>query len=321
MRRMMISDSEYMHLYIMPIEKEKIQYSSGEYGKGKMSIELMQAIIGYVDLEIDKYKGLRVSWVGDDPLLAMNIVKYLSESLMYICYQHKKVLVADMTTNGYFLSLDNIKELSKYKICSYQINICADKSVYDDQRLMINGGNIYEEIVKNFCEIKRWRGNKNIRYKFEVLSEGADDSIKEYIYCIKELLLGDENFDLYALDNWERSRSSVSVSEKELVSYNTNHKNNVQPSVAENNKGYKLKKTKSNAKLVKPRRLVIGSDGVLYKCTAHYDDQRNKIGYVSKDGVFHWGEREYIDGNIRKMCRECRPEEEYVGRKCPYFAV
>lgn len=320
MSRMIISDSEYMHLYIMPIEKNKVQYRGGQYEKGKMSIELMQSIIGYVDLQIDKYKGLKVSWYGDDPLLAIDKIKYLSESLMFICNQHKKLFVADMTTNGYLLSLDNIKELYKYRIYSYQINICTDQTIYDDLSLMINGGNIYEEIVKNFSEIINWKGHQNIYYKFELLSEKTDDSIKEYISGIKDLFLEDGNFDIHALVNWNSCRGDDFDSEKESATYNSNYEDQVQASVAENIKCYKPQRTKAK-RAVNPRELVIGSDGVLYKCTAYFDDRRNKIGYVSKDGIFHWSENEYPDGGVRKVCRKCDPKVERIGRKCPYQAV
>lgn len=50
------------------------------------------AIVHYIDRQIPNYKGLVLSWFGGEPLLAMDLVEYISEKVIQICKAQKKHL-------------------------------------------------------------------------------------------------------------------------------------------------------------------------------------------------------------------------------------
>ena len=65
-------------LTILPTEQCNFRcvYCPEEFSRGKMSEEVQKAIIRYVRQNINAYTGLRVSWFGGEPLLAMDVIAH-----------------------------------------------------------------------------------------------------------------------------------------------------------------------------------------------------------------------------------------------------
>lgn len=62
-----------------------------------MTKEIQNSIIKYVQKNILNYVGLSVVWFGGEPLLALDVVEYLSENFIKICKAGKRTYVSGMT--------------------------------------------------------------------------------------------------------------------------------------------------------------------------------------------------------------------------------
>ena len=187
--------NNYLDLIIMPTEKCNFRcvYCYENFEKPKMSKEVQNAIIQFVNKELPRHKGLSVGWFGGEPLLATDVVASLSEAFIELCKKHKKPYRASMTTNGYLLNLETFKKMLHYKINHFQITIDGDKSIHDTQRILVNKKGTFDTIINNLNEIKNnsqsklWtislRTNvttnviKNIdQFKKDIISNFSNDS-------------------------------------------------------------------------------------------------------------------------------------------------
>ncbi len=150
-----IMNEKYLQLVIMPTEQcnFRCRYCYETFEKPKMSISIQNAIIKYVQKNISNYMGLSVSWFGGEPLMALDVIEYLSENFLRICKAAKRVYMSGITTNGYDLTADIFKQLYKFKILSYQITLDGYRSQHDNQRILADGSGTFDRIVNNLIEI------------------------------------------------------------------------------------------------------------------------------------------------------------------------
>lgn len=285
--------SKFLHIFIMPYERNMGSGGYGVVSQGKMNIEIAQAIIGYVDRKIENYKGLLVSWYGDEPLMALEIVEYLSESLISICEQHSKSYFADITTNGYLLTIDMIKELYLYKVYSYRIMIDNGDAVYDDQRSLVNGGEPFDVILHNLFDIKKHfrKDYLNIVIRLNLKGDKEDKILMKYIYLFRYIFSNDQIFDISTLVTWKNEQGDNITPKTVLVNNSVCAEDNTIFSKNRQVKSYhKLYDTFTDERWNfkgMGSGLVIGYDGKLYKCMSLNDGVKFPIGYIAKDGTFN----------------------------------
>ena len=149
--RQEVINSKYLHLTIMPTEQCNFRcvYCYESFSKGKMDLSIAKAIIDYIKREIHKYRGVLISWFGGEPLLAMDLIEYISNEVILICREQKKNFLADMTTNGYLLSRNVVEKLYKLRVFKYQITLDGYIQTHDHQRVLRGGGGTFETIVNN----------------------------------------------------------------------------------------------------------------------------------------------------------------------------
>ena len=72
--------------------------------------------------------------------------------------------------------------------------------------------------------------------------------------------------------------------------------------------------------------MVIGSDGRLYKCTVAFNDPRNQVGQLERDGTLtidraKWDRWVLTDGLENKKCDSCWFNAACQSRACPLVAM
>ena len=145
-----------LRLVIMPTEQcnFRCQYCYESFKHGKMSLEHQNGIIEYIRRNINRFTSVHLEWYGGEPLLAFDIIQYISNAVLNICRCAKKPMTSSITTNGYYLTLDVFKELQRYHVINIQITIDGLKSTHDKQRVLANGDPTYDIILHNLVEIK-----------------------------------------------------------------------------------------------------------------------------------------------------------------------
>ncbi len=323
-----VLNERYLHLIIMPTEQcnFRCKYCYETFEKGKMSKTTQDAVIKYVKKNILNYVGLVVSWFGGEPLMAIDVVEYLSENFIKICKSAKRTYTSGMTTNGYNLTPDVFARLYKLKIMNYQITLDGAKAQHDNQRALANGEGTFDKIINNLSQIKNMRALGtvfNIRTNF---TKAIIDHIDDYLSFYSETFGDDPRFDLYVQQAGDWGGTRVKKFSMELISspysfileklkmHNITfgraaHFNELQ---CEMNVCYAARQSS----------FVIGSDGTIYKCTVHFDMPENIVGLLNENGLMELNENfnKWIVpfAEIEDKCKECPKCASCLPVGCPY---
>lgn len=326
-----VLDDKYLNLIIMPTEQcnFRCKYCYETFEKGKMTKETQDSIIKYVQKNILNYVGLSVVWFGGEPLLALDVVEYLSENFIKICKAGKRTYVSGMTTNGYNLTPDVFDKLYKLKILNYQITLDGFRTQHDSQRVLAGGGGTFDRIVNNLVQIKNKKAFGtvfNIRTNF---TKAIIENIDEYLDFYKQTFGNDPRFSFYVQQagDWggervkdfsEKLADSVygvvlhKMKEHGITFGRASHFSELQ---GELNTCYAAKKNS----------LVIGSDGMVYKCTVHFDLPENQVGKLHENGTIELNEnflkwiRPFSEMDVE--CSNCYNRAACYPMKCPYALI
>lgn len=326
-----ILNEKYLQLIIMPTEQcnFRCKYCYETFEKGKMSIQLQDAIIRYVQKNILNYIGLSVTWFGGEPLMALDVIEYLSDNFIKICKSAKRTYMSGMTTNGYNLTPDIFEKLYKLKILSYQITIDGFKTQHDNQRVFMDGSGTFDRIVDNLIKIKQVKAFGavfNIRTNY---TKSIIENIDAFLEFYKQTFGDDSRFGLYI---------------QQAADYGGNKINNFYDQLLSSNHTLVLKKMKeygitlgrlshfnelnceiSTCYAAKENSYVIGSDGTIYKCTVHFDMPDNNVGNLDENGYMHLNDnlRKWINPfyNAEKKCKGCFNRANCLPMKCPYAII
>ena len=114
-----------------------------------MSNDTANALVNFIDSKLYGVKTLKVTWFGGEPLLALNLIQFLSHSLRQLAKKHSCDYEAFIITNGYLLNDSNIQILSQCQIRTVQISLDGDKSTHDSRRFLLRGGHSFNVILHN----------------------------------------------------------------------------------------------------------------------------------------------------------------------------
>lgn len=184
-------NSKVLSLIIVPTENCNLRcvYCCEEFENHKMSMQMQESIIEYIEKNIDKYSGLNVNWFGGEPLLAMDVIRNLSTNFIRICKEHKKLYSSFMVTNGTLLDIDTFKELYKLKILMYQITLDGVANIHDNQRVDLNKKGTFNKIFNNLLCIKNSNAGK---YATILVLTNCSENIRGYLDEYKKIFY--ENF-------------------------------------------------------------------------------------------------------------------------------
>ena len=293
-----------------------------------MKVSVAQAIVNYIKKEIVNYKGLLISWFGGEPTLALDIIEFISNSVISICKEYKKRYFADMTTNGYLLTLDVVEKLYKMHIYRYQITLDGGIKTHDKQRLLCNGDKTFTVITNNLLNIKTNFKKKflGITIRTNLTKEILENSIKDYIAFINNNFANDAIFDFRFRAAWGEKAEDE---EKDIYIESVTDAYRYIFSLLQHIEGLNFSGELAELMLgggvcyaAKRDDYVVGSDGTIYKCTVHFEDKMNRIGYITDNGDFYidqsklnyWTKADVFSG----ACSDCTSKLSCLGIGCPY---
>lgn len=125
------------------------KYCYEENKKGRMSPQLVERIVEFVEQQAPVLGRLDVNWYGGEPLLAMDIIQDLSETFMDLAEEYKMEYTASMISNGYKLTPEVTDKLVDYKVKTIQITIDGPERLHNLKRPLKNGKPSFRTIIKN----------------------------------------------------------------------------------------------------------------------------------------------------------------------------
>lgn len=321
-----------LFLTIMPTEKCNFRctYCYEDYQKGKMKESVAQAIVDYIDRIIDNYRSLHIEWFGGEPTLALDIVEYISTRVVALCKKHHIPFTAGMTTNGYLLTLDIVEKLYSYRIYTYQITIDGYKQTHDKQRTLYGGGPTFDVITKNIRIIQKNFKRKFLKFTIrtnltnEIIKESLDDYLDFARYTLAPNGMVNFRFRIAWVGNVNSNPNMYILSEEDCYKYLSDRLKGM-PEVNIDDDFYGLLPFGEICYAANKNALVFGSDGTIYKCTVHFDDNKNKVGIICDDGSIHFDPEKLSIWHTRKpleqKCYNCHSLFSCLGIGCPYNCV
>ena len=324
-----------LRLIILPTEQcnYRCKYCYESFEKGKMTEEIQEAIVKYIRRNITKYAGLRISWFGGEPLLALDVIEQISIKVINICKKARRKYVADITTNGYLLSLDVFKKLLSLNVLEYQITIDGIKQVHDSKKPLVNGGGTFDTVTNNLRAIKQ--EVRSSTFSIVIRSNVTEDallSMDEFTDYFNKLLRDDKRFSFFLrpAGDWggnnrlsEMTQACISECQIGLV-YRNFYKNGYPLNVYTHRTFYYPGGCMCYAAFINV--YVICSDGKVRKCTYELDDEEYSVGRLLPNGEMEICKEKsdkWIGNRVRflKQCDECSFSPLCFGSCCPRINI
>lgn len=254
-----------------------------------MSAEAQAVLLKFVQKSIANHKALHVSWFGGEPLLAPEVISYLSNGFRRICDSRHLSYSADITTNGFLLDHDMFDKLYELGVYKYYITLDGVKEQHDKRRFTKIGNGTFDKIVSNLIRIKNNRQYRFAKISIRVnMSQGFFEHSDEFLNYLSNNFADDPRFEFTFVPVVKFSGSDFPdeyVFHDYSSVFERLNKNEVYVSKL-------LPKEYHMASIIRqpkcPSALknsyVITPDLKVYKCNAHYDFEANTLGKIEKKG-------------------------------------
>lgn len=314
---------DLLHLIILPTEKCNLRcvYCYEDFKKGKMSEKIQKDILLYLKENIKNYKYLYISWFGGEPLLEIEIIKYLTYEIKKICLENNIEYHAGITTNGTLLTKQNFELLLECNVEDFQITLDGPKYIHDKQRVTINGKGTFTKIYENLQMIKNVQGQFNIVLRTNIKA-GVDDAIYDYIDRVYRDFASDKRFKLHLVaiaDLTGETKATIDLCDTaHLFPYYRYAK---QKGISFEFYEKLFQPTCMVCYAANPHSFVIGSDGTVYKCTVAFNNSFNQIGKINEGKIMY--DKKKMDLWIKNgietstKCKLCKFVPLCLGKFCP----
>jgi len=131
-------------------------YCFENHRPGKMSPEVQEDVVNLARRMLEARGGnrLRITWYGGEPLLAPDVIESLSGRLIALAEEFKVSYSAQIITNGYLLSQENIDMLERCRVSTCQVTLDGLGEKNDVTRRLAGGGPTFGRITDNLRKNK-----------------------------------------------------------------------------------------------------------------------------------------------------------------------
>lgn len=160
-----------------------------------MTAETANGIVSYVRKNITKYREVHVAWFGGEPLLRLDLIQSMSQTLMDICHKRNRLYTSAITTNGYFLNRDVFMTLYRCNVRKFAVTIDGLAEVHDRQRFTADGKGSFDRIISNLLEIKTI--SRNLKFELNIRSNVSREGLQTlapYVQYMSDLFADDDRF-------------------------------------------------------------------------------------------------------------------------------
>ena len=281
-----------------------------------MDKQTQNKVFKYIQRVLKNYKSLYISWFGGEPLIANNIIHNISSSIIAECKKEGKPYLAEITTNGYLLSVEVFEQLLKDRIYFYQITIDGNKEIHNKNRPHKTDSDSFTKIYKNLLDIKEKIKNRSFRIIIRInLTKEMSEQLNEILKQFKKDFGGDERFSfaVQPVKNWGGDK--IEKNKGELVHCLSDYifdldKFNEQGIKLAGKKFFNFGETFCDSNLKDG--FLIDTDGSLKRCSIAIYDKNvrdiNTVGYISSEGepIMNGNDVKWKRKIISESCTRCR---------------
>lgn len=295
---------------LLPTEKcnFRCSYCYESHKGGTMNEATIDKVGELIDILLKDYDMLQLNWFGGEPLLAIDVMRQVTEKVSDICRRHRKSYYSSITTNGYFLTVDMMKQLLKMHVVLYQVTIDGNRQTHDRQRYLADGSGTYDTILGNLVRIKNEIRTATIRVIVRVNVPNSFDN--HGIIELSKIFCDDKRFRI----NAQRIFKSGLNEETDFGEY---------LKVVENHKQCTPKSLIPEETICYAARnntIMIRADGDVGKCTVNLDDADNQFGNINDMNLKEFRLNSLVYGHSRHLrteCMQCCIYPLCFGKQCP----
>lgn len=120
---------------------------------GNMSKSIQEKLVDFIEKQAKHLNSLQINWYGGEPLLAIDVIRSLSDRFIEIFQKHNLTYNAFMISNGSLLNDTIINDLIKYHVKGIQITLDGPPEVHDSRRVSKNGVFQFNKIIENINKL------------------------------------------------------------------------------------------------------------------------------------------------------------------------
>lgn len=279
-------------------------YCYEEHKKVYMSEKVGDKILEFIEQRFKSVKTeyLDVTWYGGEPLLNIDIIKYLSEKIIVLCEKEKIKYSSYIVTNGVLLNEDIAKTLKECSVSGAQITIDGPKEINDVRRLLLDGSSSFDIISEN---IKKAKNYLDITVRCNIDKTNVDSinyldnyfknlGVVMYVAPVTKLTevchaKTDECFSSYEFKDIEMQVL------KDKIHESSEHLRFIVPTVKTLGCGG-----------ISNSAYVIDPDGNLLKCWNHIGNSSKVVGNVESGEIYNHVNNEWLSYDIHEKCVKCK---------------
>ena len=324
-----LAASNQLQLVLLPNEQcnFRCKYCAQTFARKKMQRDVIEGVVAHVRKRAPTLRRLSIGWFGGEPLTAPEIIQEVSGRLQDICRNHNIAYSSSMTTNGYLMTESVAHMLLRCEVRGYQITLDGPREEHD--RLRVLGDGHRGTFDRIFANLKALRGLDEefkvvLRVNFDRLSV---PHMEPFLDMLETEFAHDERFctDFHPVGRWggpnDAQLAVCGADEGQFNSLDLARRaiaRGLDPAGVRE----KLQPGGSKCYAARPYSFIIGSDGVVYKCTVAFEDPRNHVGRITADGdlMLDAAKHELWIGqgaDKDKGCRSCFFSPACQGNACP----
>jgi uncharacterized protein len=267
-----------------------------------MSQEVQNGIVDFVKNKYSTIDTLGVVWYGGEPLLEIDIIKYMSSELQKFAKNYSAYLV----TNGFYLDklIDSIAEL---RITGLQITLDGTKDTHNLTRHLKNGKGTFDKILANIDALIDNYHNVGVSIRMNINKYNSDQYVP-LLHILQERF--GKRVHLYPAFVRDYGRGCPSGSCYEDSAQKAEFLKSVFDEYGiYTNAIYPLRASKG-CMSQKMNAFVIGTEGELYKCWHHLGLDEKIVGSIfDPHTITNYALLSEMmiknDGMLDSKCRSC----------------
>jgi len=256
-------------------------------------------------------KAIDIDYYGGEPLLNMDIIRFLSEKFQEWCEENKKSYGFTMTTNGTLLTPDVVAELKPLGFQSARITIDGVKEIHDARRPFRSGkGSSYDTIMKNLKDtidmlpitLVNVCSEESMKQLPELLDELEERQI------LRKLAAFQPGIEQAYLDNQGKVCGSMDCAltkesaENFLLAIHELFRRDLPP------RGELLQGANCSVTAAQGL-LIFNADGKMYKCPVLMDRPEYTVGHVNEEML----NKHHYECVTKEIWKQCLDDTD-----CPY---
>lgn len=234
----------------------------------------------FIESRSGQFQTLHITWFGGEPLLGMSRLKELSSFFIDFCQKQNIKYYADITTNGYALTLSRCHQLiNNCSVKRFIITIDGTAAIHDKRRPLKNGEGTFEVIWRNIATLLNIGADVTIRI---TVDKSNSNHIKDFIDLIANSEFSkrvnivfvktiDYSFTPMNIHNTIYTYDEFAKIEMELIKYA--HLQGIL--------SYKTPRPCPLGGCLRKGDIVIGTEGEIYKCLDTIGEKEWIVGHIT----------------------------------------